>query len=63
MISIHTFLAEGDQGILRLNSCAEISTHTFLTEGDAGERKDRFIASTFQPTPSSRKVTNLTVVP
>ena len=34
-ISIHTFLAEGDQDMLDENGKPKISIHTFLAEGDA----------------------------
>ena len=33
-ISIHTFLAEGDENLLICPYCKRISIHTFLAEGD-----------------------------
>ena len=34
VISIHTFLAEGDKGYDNIPTSSKISIHTFLAEGD-----------------------------
>ena len=57
-ISIHTFLAEGDDATFSLRKLVSvISIHTFLAEGDAASAAAAVNSALFQSTPSSRKVT------
>ena len=58
IISIHTFLAEGDLPFVsHVTVISVISIHTFLAEGDHLLRRCNTYVSIFQSTPSSRKVT------
>ena len=57
LISIHTFLAEGDIKIKEWAIGTDISIHTFLAEGDDIQLFGSREADVFQSTPSSRKVT------
>ena len=57
-ISIHTFLAEGDDPEQPEEEIETISIHTFLTEGDLGGLNCIISDARFQSTPSSRKVTD-----
>ena len=57
VISIHTFLAEGDIKIKEWAIGTDISIHTFLAEGDDIQLFGSREADVFQSTPSSRKVT------
>ena len=57
-ISIHTFLAEGDENIRRKDLTElEISIHTFLAEGDTEGAGTDDPLQAFQSTPSLRKAT------
>ena len=57
VISIHTFLTEGDV-LYRFPLCVSmISIHTFLTEGDECNVAVTSCNTEFQSTPSLRKVT------
>jgi len=60
-ISIHTFLTEGDMDSAALPALWNISIHTFLTEGDSCRFNGIFVPLLFQSTPSSQKVTSLSV--
>ena len=59
-ISIHTFLAEGDEDQYRICKRLRISIHTFLAEGDTLSRFSPLMSVAFQSTPSLRKVTENT---
>ena len=58
-ISIHTFLAEGDEDQYRICKRLRISIHTFLAEGDTLSRFSPLMSVAFQSTPSLRKVTEV----
>ena len=49
IISIHTFLTEGDRKIKGIKRRVRISIHTFLTEGDLGGRRHHPINGDFNP--------------
>ena len=57
LISIHTFLAEGDVGEGVSSPIINISIHTFLAEGDDQTLYYTDTQYLFQSTPSLRKVT------
>ena len=48
-ISIHTFLAEGDEDQYRICKRLRISIHTFLAEGDGEYRLCHYIQGDFNP--------------
>ena len=61
-ISTNTLLAEGDTNLLTGGFNYDcISTNTLLAEGDGEERLVRFNEALFQPTPSSRRVTDFSI--
>ena len=59
-ISTNTLLAEGDaENVVKAYMGTSISTNTLLAEGDLAPKLEHKPARTFQPTPSSRRVTVL----
>ena len=58
-ISTNTLLAEGDRPRGRPGWLDRISTNTLLAEGDGRSDRGRHRRRKFQPTPSSRRVTDL----
>ena len=61
VISIHTFLTEGDGEVSSAKQLGFISIHTFLTEGDFNDLGNFLRDTLFQSTPSLRKVTKSAV--
>ena len=57
LISTNTLLAEGDWEQFGKGFHRTISTNTLLAEGDAPDRQRPWRSLSFQPTPSSRRVT------
>ena len=57
VISTHTLRKEGDSMISPTVCGTVISTHTLRKEGDARDGEQYVHTSTFQPTPSARRVT------
>ena len=49
LISIHTFLAEGDSTTLSITMTVVISIHTFLAEGDADSSGICYFWQDFNP--------------
>ena len=49
VISIHTFLAEGDFSFVYSDAAVEISIHTFLAEGDRSVNYAAKMYSDFNP--------------
>ena len=48
-ISIHIFLAEGDDVQYQITELTKISIHTFLTEGDRLPRRHYHVSANFNP--------------